>query len=186
MPPKRSQAFNLAKASILGRTTTRSEDDSVEVSSDVTPSVQRQLYFPPTSSPTTLGSPTMPDMTSSQTETITPTSGPLALDIRINCRRNRVESTVELTEEPVRKKGRRGLITGKTIKRDVVNNENKRLPLKWNMDKNFPDTDYVSRIAKQIGSIVREHIPMLKNSYLDLPEDDLKIVVDQLSVCLFL
>lgn len=183
MPPKRTHAFNLAKASVLGRTATRSEGDSVEVSSEVTPFVQRQLYLPTSVSPTTPVLPTTPDVTLPDTETSTPTSGPPALDIRINCRR-RIH--VEPTEEPMRKKARRGIITGKAIKRDIANNENKRLPLKWSMDKKLPDTNNVSRISKQIGCIVREHIPMLTDSYLDLTSDELKIVVDQLSVSTFL
>ncbi|KAJ9539380.1 hypothetical protein OSB04_032113 [Centaurea solstitialis] len=81
----------------LGADYTRSDDDSVEVSSEVTPSVQRQLHFSSTSLPTTRVSPTPPDMTSSQTETSTPTIEPPALDIRINSRRNRVESMVQST-----------------------------------------------------------------------------------------
>ncbi|KAJ9565741.1 hypothetical protein OSB04_001707 [Centaurea solstitialis] len=123
MPQKRSLAFNLAKALVLGQTITCSDDDSVEISSEVTPSVQRQLCFSPTSLPTTQVSPTTPDMTSSHTETSTPTSGPHAVDIRINSCRNCVEPTVQSTEQPVRKKVRRGLVTGKALKRDIANNE---------------------------------------------------------------
>ncbi|XP_024966055.1 uncharacterized protein LOC112506274 [Cynara cardunculus var. scolymus] len=81
MSSKRTQAFNLAKASVLGRTTARLEGDSVEISSEATPSVQRQLYLPSLDSPTTPAS----------SETSTP--GQLALDIRINCRRIQVEPT---------------------------------------------------------------------------------------------
>lgn len=50
------------------------------------------------------------------------------------------------------------------------------------MDKNLPDTNSVTRIDKQIGSIVREHSPMLTESYFKLTKDEFMIVVDQLSV----
>ncbi|KAI3748310.1 hypothetical protein L6452_11303 [Arctium lappa] len=61
MPPKRSQTYNLAKVSVLERTTTRLEGDSMDVLLEVTSfvSVQRRLYPPTSESSTTPVSPTM-------------------------------------------------------------------------------------------------------------------------------
>jgi hypothetical protein len=108
----------------------------------------------------------------------------VAFDIRIGRRKRRYiarDAVVPLSSEPKKKNGGRGVFVGKILEKQIIQNNNQRIPLRWNYEKKIIHCEFSNRVADAIGSIVRENIPMTKLCYFDHDADVFKIVIDRLS-----
>ena len=58
-----------------------------------------------------------------------------------------------------------------------------KIKLEWSDELKLPSSKLVQgRLARDIGSVVRDKVPMVASSYWDLPEEHLLIVYNHISV----
>ncbi|CAM8933580.1 unnamed protein product [Rhodiola kirilowii] len=81
------------------------------------------------------------------------------------------------------KRGKRGVVNGTRVAAKYNGNNKKKIKLTFNKYGDIPDSkaDH-SLCVHEIGSVVRDEVPMLAATYGQLPVDAYKIVVARLSV----
>ncbi|KAM7528355.1 hypothetical protein LguiB_031765 [Lonicera macranthoides] len=74
----------------------------------------------------------------------------------------------------------RGIVVGKKTREEV--RKHGKIKLEWSDELKLPSSQVVqARLTRDIGSVVRDKVPMVAHSYWDLPREHLQIVYNHIS-----